>query len=111
MLIALGELLRLALPGGREAAPIATASAMAYALLLRSARSGLPPCPDPALQVIAVAAIAMTIGALPHMAAGRPVGVTGMASRLLAVSCVAFIFRPLTASASSSATCGGWRPA
>ncbi len=34
ILIALGELLRLGLPGGREAAPIATAGAMAYALLL-----------------------------------------------------------------------------
>ena len=38
----------------------------------------------------------MTIGALPHMAAGRPVGLTGMASRLVAVACVAFAFRPLT---------------
>jgi hypothetical protein len=100
VLIALGELLRLAQPGGREAAPIATAAAMAYALLLSvhdivknshvpgSLRMG-------PLQVIAVTAIGMTIGALPHMAAGRPVGVVGMASRLVAVSVVAFIFRPL----------------
>lgn len=100
VLIALGELLRLALPGGREAAPIATAGAMAYALLLYvqqlpGPRVPLPP-QVPALQVIAVTAIGMTIGALPHMAAGRPVGVTGMASRLVAVSCVAFIFRSLT---------------
>ncbi len=34
-LIALGELLRLNLPGDREAAPMATAGALAYALLLR----------------------------------------------------------------------------
>jgi hypothetical protein len=98
ILIALGELLRLALPGGREAAPIATAGAMAYALLLyvKNLPGHQPPPQVPALQVIAVAAIGMTIGALPHMAAGRSVGVTGMASRLVAVSCVAFIFRPLT---------------
>jgi hypothetical protein len=32
--IAFGELLRLALPGGREAAPIAMVGAMAYALLM-----------------------------------------------------------------------------
>jgi HD domain len=101
VLIALGELLRLALPGGREAAPIATASAMAYALLLYIGRvPGPHPIPQPppatgSLPVIAVAAIGMTIGALPHMAAGRPVGIVGMASRLVAVSCVAFIFRPL----------------
>ena len=69
VLIALGELLRLALPGGREAAPIATAGAMAYALLMYV--GGCPASPA-ALQVITVIAIAMTIGALPHMAAGRP---------------------------------------
>src|ERR1700753_4397443 len=34
-LIALGELLRLTLPGDREAAPIGTASALAYAMLIR----------------------------------------------------------------------------
>jgi len=94
LFIAFGELLRLALPGGREAAPIAMAGAMAYALLL-----GLKGVPDPrphlALEVIAVAAIGMTIGALPHVAAGRPFGLTGMCTRLVTVACVAFIFRPL----------------
>src|SRR6266567_3257189 len=60
VLIALGELLRLALPGGREAAPIATAGAMAYALLLYVGQlpgHGKPIQVSP-LQVIAVAAIA-----------------------------------------------------
>ncbi|MGA8459532.1 MAG: phosphohydrolase, partial [Streptosporangiaceae bacterium] len=33
--IAIGELLRLRQQGGREAAPVATAAALAYALLLR----------------------------------------------------------------------------
>jgi len=98
VLIALGELLRLALPGGRQAAPIATAGGMAYALLLyvssRPPFRELPP-QVPALQVIAVTVAGMTIGALPHLAAGRPAGLTGMASRLVAVSCVAFVFRPL----------------
>ena len=37
-LIALGELLRLNLPGDREAAPIGTACALAYALLIGSGR-------------------------------------------------------------------------
>jgi HD domain len=94
LFIAFGELLRLALPGGREAAPIAMAGAMAYALLL--GLKGVPhPPPHLALQVIAVAAIGMTIGALPHVAAGRPFGLTGMCTRLVTVACVAFIFRPL----------------
>jgi HD domain len=91
-LIAFGELLRLALPGGREAAPIATVGAMSYALLLmvpdEKAHTTLP-----AVLVIAVCAVGMTVGALPHIAAGRPAGVTGMCTRLVAVAGVAFIFR------------------
>jgi hypothetical protein len=110
--IAFGELLRLALPGGREAAPIAMVGAMSYALLLALPKpAGLPAKqagklvtiagqPDQivsqsALLVIAVAAVGMTVGALPHIAAGRPAGVTGMSARIVAVACVAFIFRPL----------------
>jgi hypothetical protein len=101
--IAFGELLRLALPGGREAAPIAMVGAMSYALLL-----GLPghapathpsvtqsPATQSPLLVIAVAAVGMTVGALPHIAAGRPAGVTGICARIVAVACVAFVFRPL----------------
>jgi hypothetical protein len=95
--IAIGELLRLAQPGGREAAPIATAAALAYALLLRvgSLSPGQPIPRVAALQVITVAAVGMTVGALPHIAAGRPAGLTGMATRLVAVACVAFAFRPI----------------
>jgi hypothetical protein len=101
--IALGELLRLALPGGREAAPIAMVGGMSYALLLtvpgatglqlHHAR-GAPPESASALTVIAVAAIGMMVGALPHIAAGRPAGLTGMCTRLVAIACVAFAFRP-----------------
>jgi len=96
--IAVGELLRLALPGGREAAPVAMVGAMAYALLL--ALPGAKPGQQElinfdALLVIAVAAIGMTVGALPHVAAGRSAGLTGMCTRLIAVACVAFIFRPI----------------
>ena len=81
-LIALGELLRLNLPGDREAAPMATAGALAYALLLRI---GDTPARHSAEQVIAVTAIAMIVGALPHLAVGRPARLTSMAARLLAV--------------------------
>ena len=59
--IAIGELLRLGLPGGREAAPIATAAALAYALLMRV--GNLPTVPVPALQVIAVTVCRSTGGA------------------------------------------------
>ncbi len=93
-LVAFGELLRLALPGGREAAPIAMVGALSYALLLLPVHGG----PKgkvvlPAVLVVAVCAVGMMVGALPHIAAGRPAGVTGMCTRLVAVAGVAFIFR------------------
>jgi len=91
--IAFGELLRLALPGGREAAPIAMVGAMSYALLVRLPKYG--DTRQSAMLVIAVAAVGMAVGALPHIAAGRPAGITGICSRIVAVACVAFIFRPL----------------
>jgi len=99
--IAFGEVLRLALPGGREAAPIAMVGAMAYALLIGlptpgSAGQPFGPHINPnAVQVITVTAIGMGVGALPHIAAGRPSGLTGMCTRLITIACLAFIFRPL----------------
>jgi hypothetical protein len=95
-LIALGELLRLSLPGDRESAPIGSAGALGYALAVRI---GVHPALQPALQVVAVTAVGMIVGALPHLAAGRPAGMAGMASRLLAVAFVALAFRPLASTA------------
>ena len=69
------------------------AGAMGYAL--PAGAPGKAPAQNDALLVIAVAAVAMTVGALPHIAAGRPAGLTAMSTRLVAVACVAFIFRPL----------------
>jgi HD domain len=77
---------------------------MSYALLIH-VKTIHPPIP--ALQVVAVTAIGMTVGALPHIAAGRPAGVTGMSTRLVAVACVAFSFRPLAARPPISAL-GNW---
>jgi hypothetical protein len=92
VLIAFGELLRLSLPGDRESAPIATAGALSYALLIKV---GTTPMQHSAQQVVTVTAIGMLIGALPHLAVGRPARMGAMASRLLAVASVAFLFRPL----------------
>jgi HD domain len=94
--IALGELLRLALPGGREAAPIAMVGCLSYALLIKLPHVSLGVMGEQsALLVIAVSAAGMAVGALPHIAAGRPAGAVGIATRLVAVSCVAFTFRPV----------------
>jgi hypothetical protein len=88
LFIAFGELLRLSLPGGRVAAPIAMSAALAYAMTDTVAAHGGYVL-APVLRVVAVSAVGMIVGALPHIAAGRPNGVTGMAARLLAVACVA----------------------
>lgn len=91
--IAFGELLRLALPGGREAAPIAMSAALSYAMVLE--RHGLSVLAKPhsmPLQVVVVAAFGMALGSLPHIAAGRRAGITGMAARLIAVAIVAFAY-------------------
>ncbi len=96
LFIAFGELLRLSLPGGREGAPIAMTAAFAYAMALKIAQHDMvvrlfTPIP----QVIAVTAVGMALGALPHIAAGRRAGLTAMSARLVSVACVAAIFRSL----------------
>jgi hypothetical protein len=70
---------------------------MSYALLLTlpGRGGGEQLATQSPLLVIAVSAVGMTVGAVPHIAANRPAGVTGMCTRLVAVACVAFIFRPL----------------
>ena len=88
--IALGELVRITLPGGRDAAPIATAGALAYTLLTRLPND----VPDhSALQVVAVTACAMLIGVAPHVVVGRAPSVDTLARRLLTIGFAAGIFR------------------
>ena len=89
-LVCVGELVRVTLPGNRDAAPIATAGALGYALL--------PSFSDqvadyPAAQVVAVVAVAMAMGALPHVAAGRAPALDALCRRLLAIGAAAAAFR------------------
>ena len=88
--IALGELARITLPGGRDAAPIATAGALAYALLITFDQGAVE---HGALQVVAVVAFAMLIGVFPHVVAGRAPSTDTMARRLLAIGFAASVFR------------------
>lgn len=88
--IALGELVRITLPGGRDAAPIATAGALAYALL--TSYDGVP-TQHSAFQVVAVVVVAMLVGVAPHVVAGRAPSVDTLARRLLVVAFAAGVFR------------------
>lgn len=91
-LIAVGELFRMLMPGNREVAPIASAGALGYALLLRV---GSDPATHSAFQAVTVTACGTLIGSLPHIAVGRVPGLDAMARRILSPALVAFIFRPI----------------
>jgi HD domain-containing protein len=90
--IALGELLRITLPGGRDAAPLSAAGAFGYAML-----ANLPggESTHSAAQVVAVSATGMLVGLLPHVAAGRLPPADYLARRVLTVAFCALLFRPL----------------
>ncbi|WP_061297187.1 HD-GYP domain-containing protein [Herbidospora cretacea] len=90
-LIACGELARLTMPGNREVAPISTAAAFGYALLLYI---GGEQAEHSALQVVAVMAVGMIAGGLPHLAVGRAPRLDAIARRLICGSLLAFAFRP-----------------
>ncbi|MEY9213671.1 hypothetical protein ABH917_003117 [Thermobifida halotolerans] len=94
VLVALGEFARITLPGGREAAPIASASAMSYAFLFTI---GGEPVAHSAWQVIAVVAVGMVVGELPHVMVGRPPHWGDLARRLLNITVIALLFKPLVA--------------
>ncbi|KJS53959.1 hypothetical protein VM98_22190 [Streptomyces rubellomurinus subsp. indigoferus] len=68
-LIALGECVRITLPGDREQAPIGAAGALAYALL--GPLRGLPTAHG-TLQVVAVTGAGLALAWLPGLAGARP---------------------------------------
>ncbi len=88
--IAIGELVRITLPGGRDAAPIATAGALGYALLTRFQDSGAA---QSSMQVVAVVVVAMIVGVAPHAVTGRAPAIDSMARRILSIGITAGFFR------------------
>ncbi len=94
VLVAVGEFARITLPGGREVAPVAAASAMSYAFLFTIAGE---PVLHSGLQVVAVVAVGMALGELPHIMVGRPPQWGDLARRMLSVAVIALLFKPLVA--------------
>src|SRR4051812_44708552 len=91
ILIAIGEVVRVRLPGDREIAPVGVAAALAYALVIDI--DGTLTRHD-AWQVAAVTAFAATAGALPYLAAGKPAHLEDVARRVLLATATAAMFRP-----------------
>jgi hypothetical protein len=90
-LIVVGEVVRVRLPGDRELAPVGVAAALAYAFLLDVDRQRAH---HSAWQVIAVTAFAVTLGGLPHLAAGRTARLDDLARRVVIAGVAAALFRP-----------------
>jgi len=89
--IALGEVLRINLPGDGETAPIGAAAALAFALL------GSVGDQKPTItigDVVVVTAVGGLLGAVPHVVADRPLGLDVIARRVLVVGFAALLFRP-----------------
>ncbi|MFF8608543.1 HD-GYP domain-containing protein [Streptomyces sp. NPDC015346] len=93
VLIALGELARWgALPGEREPAPLASAGALAYALLGQSAGGTTS---HGVLQIVAVVVAGGLVGLVPHIARGTGPDLDHLARRILTVGFAALCFQPL----------------
>jgi hypothetical protein len=91
--IAVGEFARINLPGGRDAAPLAIAGALAYALVPgNGATVG---------QVVAVVLTGMLLGALPHAFVGRGPRLDYFARRVITIAVPAVLFRPTADGASA----------
>ncbi len=90
-LVFVGELLRVNLRGDREAAPVGAAGALGFALLTKVNET------EPALHevgsVVAVGFVGATAAALVYLALDRDPRLPDMASRLLGIGTVAFVFR------------------
>ena len=93
--VAVGELIRINLPGDRVAAPLGAAGALGYALL--EVFDGVATQYD-VLQVVAVVAVGMVVGTVPHVAVGQPPRLDALARRVLTTAFAAAVFRPLYAS-------------
>jgi hypothetical protein len=91
-MIAVGEAMRVRLPGDREAAPLGAAVALAYAVVTQV--GGLPADHHTA-QAVAVAGFGFLLGALPHLAVRRPSTLDFTLRRFLAVGLTAWLFRML----------------
>ena len=93
--IALGEILRINLPGGRQAAPLASAGALAYALL--PAFRNYPPLDITVALAVSVVTLGSVLGAFPRALVGRGMRLDELARRVLTTLFAAAIFRPLFA--------------
>ncbi|MGN6687419.1 MAG: HD-GYP domain-containing protein [Actinomycetales bacterium] len=90
LVIAAGEVVRVTLPGNRDAAPLSSAASLAYATLPAFAGG---PASHTASQVVAVTTAGVAVGMLPHVIARRAPALDVPARRLLVVTLAALATR------------------
>ncbi|MGW0815457.1 HD-GYP domain-containing protein [Streptomyces viridiviolaceus] len=92
-LVTLGELTRRTATEAREAAPLGTAGALAYALLGEDAGR---PAQHGVAQTVTVVLAASLLGSVPHIARGGGPVLDQVARRVLTVAFAAVCFQPLS---------------
>ncbi|QBI52672.1 HD domain protein [Streptomonospora litoralis] len=108
VLIALGELARITLPGNREVAPIASAGAIGYTFLLTVGGDDVH---HSGWQVLAVVTVGFALGELPHIAAGRTPEWSDLARRMMIIVVITLGFRPFAEDLSPGSDQAAWWPA
>jgi hypothetical protein len=94
--IALGEVLRITLPGGRQTAPLAAAGSLAFALLPEFDDRAIAPTAALAVALsVTVVTIGSVVGAFPRALVGRGMHLDELARRVLTTLFAAALFRPM----------------
>jgi len=90
LFIALGEILRVTLPGGRQAAPLAAAGSLAFALL-----QTINDVPLPGVAfAVTVVTLASIFGSLPRVFIGRGIHLDEVSQRVLMTATAAALIGP-----------------
>ncbi|MFN8157634.1 MAG: hypothetical protein U0R68_09455 [Candidatus Nanopelagicales bacterium] len=92
--IAVGEILRIVLPGGRQAAPLASAGSLAFALLPGFLNHDYSVTVALAVSVVTFGSV---IGAIPRTLVGRGLHLDELARRVFTTLVAAAMFQPLLA--------------
>ncbi len=90
--IAVGEILRITLPGGRESAPLASAGSLGFALL--PAFHGVSVGAHSVALTVTVVTMGSVVGAFPRALIGRGMHIDELARRVLTTLLAAALFRP-----------------
>ena len=104
--IAVGECLRVWLTGDRDAAPMGTAAAFAFALVGEVGTSGRLGLGAPT--IVAVVAVSTLLGVVPHLLAGRTVALDGLAHRFLSVVVLVVLWHVPVDGTSAANLAVGW---